>query len=68
VSFKIRPRSRGGRDVPENLLALCVAHHTGNDGWHTLGGRRWFGLNGHLLTPSSVAKILAVYGARWERS
>lgn len=34
-------RSAGGSDAHENLLALCVHHHTGREGWHTLTPDVW---------------------------
>lgn len=34
-------RSEGGSDAHENLLALCVHHHTGRQGWHALTPDVW---------------------------
>lgn len=34
-------RSEGGSDAHENLLALCLHHHTGREGWHTLTPDVW---------------------------
>lgn len=51
------PRSRGGPDVGTNLISLCVIHHTGNEGWHPLGGYRWFQRFETRLHPDAAAKV-----------
>lgn len=52
---------QGGDDVPENLIALCTAHHTGRVGIHAESPpyRRWFSRWGAWLLPEARAKFLA---------
>lgn len=35
----IKTRGSGGDDSWWNVIPLCSAHHTGNQGWHYLGWR-----------------------------
>jgi hypothetical protein len=42
----IKSRGAGGKDNPENLLSLCLSHHTGGiDSAHVLGWRSFAELN-----------------------
>lgn len=57
----LTPRSAGGPDVAENLLALCWTHHMGPEGWHPLGPRRWFARVKERLAPEAAAKVAAYF-------
>jgi hypothetical protein len=49
--------SLGGDDVEENLLSLCWNHHVGNEGFHPLGGKRWYELFMDRLPEEARQKV-----------
>ena len=74
VVHHLKPVSRGGDDVPDNFAALCGGNferdrvtrrtpepdncHTGNNGFHPLGGKRWFKMFNHRWESDFMVKVM----------
>jgi 5-methylcytosine-specific restriction endonuclease McrA len=58
----IKPKSLGGADAEENLLPLCLRHHTGAEGPHALGHKTWLRRFRDKLSDSDAAKVRAALG------
>ena len=46
-----------GDVVPENAIHLCVSHHTGPLGPHTIGHRRWYRQFKDALPPELAERV-----------
>lgn len=58
----IKPRSLGGADHPDNLIALCDDHHVGRSGPHQLGHKEWFRRFADRLAEECRTKVSAALG------
>lgn len=54
----IKRRAQGGSDDEKNLARLCLEHHLGGSGWHTLAPQRWFDRFHDALSRELHDKIL----------
>ena len=66
VPHHIVKRSQGGGDVWDNLVALCVRHHTGDEGWHNglkfPTPQAWLVVYGDQLPDAVYANIARALG------